>query len=313
MKQINKEKYSDYLDFGLSLDELIKIIFVHKYTIISLTSLVSILAVIFSLSLPNIYQSKASLAPSEQSSNLFSSLSSYSGIASLASIDLPSSSDGSNTERAIEKLYSLSFFEENIMPKIYLPDLMALKSWDPLTNEIYYNEKLFDVSSNAWVRKYSYPKKQIPSPQESFKIFKDQHFAISRDKKTGFVYLSMKHQSPYLAREWLDLVVNEINAFYREKNRLESERAVQYLNNKILSTNFSEVKAAIAQLIQDETKKLAVIETSESYVFDYIDPPKIMELKSDPKRAIICIISALIGGLLSVCYVLVRHYFKENR
>ena len=33
-----------------------------------------------------------------------------------------------------------------------------------------------------------------------------------------------------------------------------------------------------------------------------------MEKKSEPKRALICILSALLGGMLSILLVLIRHY-----
>ena len=78
-------------------------------------------------------------------------------------------------------------------------------------------------------------------------------------------------------------------------------------------TNYSEVKMAISQLLQEETKKLALIEANQSYIFEYIDPPAVMEKKSEPKRSLICILSALLGGLLSIIFVLIKNYaFREN-
>ena len=73
-------------------------------------------------------------------------------------------------------------------------------------------------------------------------------------------------------------------------------------------TNLSEVKEAVSNL-QEETKKLSLSEARESYVFEYIDPPVVMEKKSDPQRAIIVILSTLLGGMLAVFYVLARRYF----
>jgi hypothetical protein len=50
-------------------------------------------------------------------------------------------------------------------------------------------------------------------------------------------------------------------------------------------TSLSEIKQVLAQLLQEETKKLTLIEANQSYVFDYIDPPAVMEKKSEPKRS----------------------------
>ena len=38
---------------------------------------------------------------------------------------------------------------------------MALKSWNFETNELHYDEKIYDKDKNAWVREFSYPNKQI--------------------------------------------------------------------------------------------------------------------------------------------------------
>ena len=78
-------------------------------------------------------------------------------------------------------------------------------------------------------------------------------------------------------------------------------------------TGLSEIKQVMAQLLQEETKKLTLIEANQFYVFDYIDPPAIMETKAGPKRAVICIVFALFGVLLSVFIVLIKHYLFRER
>ena len=185
---------------------------------------------------------------------------------------------------------------------------MAFKSWNSKTNTAAFDESIFDTNSNTWVRDYSYPQQQIPSPQESFEVFKTKHLNLREDEEFGFITLSIKHQSPFIAKQWAELVVSEVNSFYRQKDKLESEKAVSYLKQQILMTSLSEIKEALAQLLQEETKKLTLIEANQYYVFDYIDPPAVMEQKSEPNRVLICIVSALLGWILSVLFVLIRQY-----
>jgi len=176
-----------------------------------------------------------------------------------------------------------------------------------------FDDGIYDTNSNTWIRDYSYPQQQIPSAQESFEVFETEHLSLTEDKKSGFITLSIKHQSPFVAKQWVELIVNEINAFYRQKDKLESEKAVSYLNQQISMTGLSEIKQVLAQLLQEETKKLTLVEANQFYVFDYIDPPAIMEKKSSPKRAVICIIIAIIGGMLSIFLVLIRHYVIKQK
>ena len=313
MKEAQTNRHSNGYDDEIDLRELFYVLLKGKWIIVSLTAFVSIIGVIYSLLLPNIYESKAILVPVNSSSGISGALGSYSGLAGLAGISLPTGGDEGNSVKAIQKISSLSFFENHILVNIHLPDLMALKSWNSITNSLVFDDSIYDTNNKTWIRDYSYPQQQIPSAQESFQVFKSEHLLLSEDKKSGFITLSIKHQSPFIARQWVELVVNEINAFYRQKDKLESEKAARYLNQQILMTSLSEIKEVLAQLLQEETKKLTLIEANDYYVFDYIDPPAVMEKKSEPNRALIWILSALFGGMLSVVLVFIRHYAAKQK
>ena len=237
------------------------------------------------------------------------------GVKQKTFMDLRDSIEEGNTAKAIKKIVSLSFFEDNILTDIYLPDLMAVKSWDPDTNKVVYDKNIYNTKTNAWVRNYSYPHKQIPSAQESYEEFIEEHLSLSEDKKSGFITISIKHQSPYLAKQWAELIVNEVDNFYRIKDKLESEKAVNYLNKQISMTSISEIQKVLAELLQEETQKLTLIEANQFYVFEYIDPPAVMEEKSSPKRALIFILTTILGGILGILSVLIMHYIfgKETK
>ena len=313
MQEANSNKHPNDFDDEIDLRELFYVLLEGKWIIVSLTAFVSIIGVIYSLLLPNIYESKAMLVPVNSSSGISGALGSYSGIAGLAGISLLPGGDENNSAKAIQKISSLSFFENNILANIHLPDLMAAKSWNSKKNTLAFDESIYDTDNNTWIRDFSYPQQQIPSAQESFRVFITEHLSLSEDKKSGFITLSIKHQSPFVAKQWAELVVSEVNAFYRQKDKLESEKAVSYLNQQISMTGLSEIKQVLAQLLQEETKKLTLVEANQFYVFDYIDPPAIMEKKSAPKRAVICIIIAIIGGMLSIFLVLIRHYVIKQK
>ena len=139
MQDDNNNKHQIDFDDEINLIELFYVLLDGKWIITSLTVFASTIGVIYSLLLPNIYESKTLLAPVSPSSNITGALRNYSGLAGLAGITLPSSVDEGNSIEAIQKISSLSFFENNILPNIYLPDLMAVKSWNSKTN------KLFDL------------------------------------------------------------------------------------------------------------------------------------------------------------------------
>lgn len=308
MQDLSKNIENRQRDGELDLLELLDVILKGRVTIALVTAFFSVTMLIYSLSIPNIYKSEAKLAPVEVSSNISNLMKNYGTLASFAGVNLPNEDADSNSVQALEKLKSLSFFENNFLPNIFLPNLMAFDSWNPSSNSIQYKNNLYDSENHIWVRKVSFPKNIIPSAQESFITFKENHFSIIEDANSGLLTLSVKHQSPYIAKNWAELIVKEINLFYRLKDKLEAQKAVNYLNEQIKETNFAEIKEVLAELLQQETQKLTLIEVNESYVFDFIDPPAVMELKSEPARALICILGALLGFILGVAITLIRHF-----
>ena len=309
----NLDKSNKYIDDQISLNDILEILWNGKRLIMLSITLVSIIGLIYSLSLPNIYKSVALLSPVEDQSDMTSAMRNYGGLANIAGINLSSQIGVNNSTKALDKLNSLSFFEEYILPNIFLPDLMAIKSWNPKTNSISYNKNDFDFKNQLWIRDFRYPQTQIPSSQESFKVFKEKHLDFFEDKNTGFVTISIEHQSPHIAKEWTELVIKEINHFFRVKDKQDAQRASDYLNDQIAQTSFAEIKEVIAQLLQQKTQKLTLIEVSDFYVFEYIDPPAVMEEKYKPHRAFILILSALLGLILGIFIVLFRNYFTKKQ
>mgnify|MGYP000893549941 FL=1 len=299
----------EYVEDDIDISVLIRALLDGKWIIASLTGIASVLVVWYSLSLPNIYTGKALLVAVSAQDSVSSSVQELSGLASLAGISISDSSDTSAV--ALEKINTLSFFEEKILPQISLPNLFAVKSWDPKSNTIIYDTEIYDASKEIWVREVEFPKTPEPSSQESHRSFED-HLSVYKDPKTSFITISIDHQSPFIAKRWADLVVNEINAYFREKDRLEANFAVNYLNNEIYNTRLSEVKEVIAAVLAQQIQQLTLIEANINYVFDYIDPPVVMEKKSSPRRAMICIIGAILGGFIGSIIALIR-FFKPLR
>ena len=84
---------------------------------------------------------------------------------------------------------------------------------------------------------------------------------------------------------------------------------MNFLNNQIATTSFAEIKQVIAQLLQQKTQKLTLIEVSDFYVFDYIDPPAVMEQKVEPQRSIFVVLGTFLGSILGIFIVLIRQYY----
>ena len=302
MNSSQTENNITFSDDEIDVRELFKVIWNDKKIVIAITSFFSLAAVIYSLLLPNIYESKALLSPVGEQVSSNQSMKNLGGLASLAGIDI-SNQGGGNSAKAIEKLGTLSFFQENILPNIFLPDLMASIDWDEESNKVIYKEDLFNTQAQKWSR--------IPSSQTSFKEFLEV-MEVTQDKTTGFVKISFKHYSPYVAKEWTELVVDQINDSFRTLDKLEAQASMDYLNAQMAQTSYSEIKEVIAQILKQKMQQLSLIEANEFYVFSYLDSPAVEEEKIEPTRSKISIFGAVFGLLLGIIIVIVRDYLNLN-
>ena len=301
MNNTNPEK-SSFSEDEIDIKKFLQILWHGKIFIVALTSVFSITAVIYSLILPNVYQSNGLLTPVDESSSS-QAFGNIGGLASLAGIDI-SSGSGGNVAKSLQKARTFSFFKDNILPNIFLPDLMAMKSWDDENNTIRYDETMFNQETQTW--------SNLPSNQKSHKFFLNIT-NLKQNNNTGFITVSVKHRSPYIARAWTELIVDQLNDFYRTKDKLEFQLAIDYQNTQMLQTRHTEIKQVIAQLIQQKMQQLTLIEANKFYVFSYLDSPLVMEEKIEPNRKSISILGAVLGGLLGILIILIQHYLGYRK
>lgn len=296
---MQNDKNLNNLEDEVQIQKLLQNIWKGKKVLITLTIVFSIISVSYSLYLPNIYQSKALLNPVGDNASSQDS-SGIGGLANLAGISISSQSVGNST-KALKKLKTLSFFENNILPNIFLPDLVAANSWDSENNIVLYNDK-YNLESKTLL--------DIPSTQKSYKIFMKK-LDVDKDSQ-GFITISVKHHSPYVAKEWTELIVNQLNQFFRTQDKQEAQASMDFLNVQIAQTSYTEIKEIIAQLLKQNIQKLTLIEANNFYVFSYLDPPIVEEEKLEPNRKSISILGAVFGFMLGLLIILFPNFFREK-
>lgn len=311
VSELEKNRKDKYEDEGIDLYEIFKLLWNKKIIIISLTFSFSILSILYSLSLPNIYKSESLLAPSEAETGMSGMLGQYAGMASLAGISMPRES-GNKSKEAITRINSYEFFSKYFLPEILLEDLIAYKEWNPESNTAKYDKNIFDSNSQKWVRKASFPRSVIPSPQEAYKKYR-KIMSIDEDKVTAFVSLSIKHQSPLIAKEWNEIIIKAINKSMRDQDKLKATKSVNFLNKLTLEVNYDEIKRSISSLQQEQMKQLMMIEANEDYIYKILDAPIAPELKSEPKRSVLVILTTLFGFFLSIFLIFVKDYSRNKK
>lgn len=297
----------------IDLRELFAVIWQGKWLILAITAVFTIGAVIFAIKQPNIYKSEALLAPAseEQGGGLSALASQFGGLASLAGVNLGGKGGTDKTELAIQVLKSRQFTSDFIQKHNILADLMAAKKWDRDQDKVLYDEDTYISETNTWVREVEAPLTSEPSMQEAYKVF-SKILAINTDKETGMVTLSIEHVSPTVAQQWVSWLVQDINKVMKERDVAEANRSSEFLNKQIALTNVADIKTILYKLVEEQAKTIMFAEVRDEYVFKTIDPALAPEEKAKPKRALICVLGTMLGGMLGVMFVLVRHFVRKE-
>ncbi|QUN06885.1 LPS O-antigen length regulator [Shewanella yunxiaonensis] len=296
----------------IDLRELFSVIWAGKILIIAITLVFAIGAVALALWMPNIYKSEALLAPAEeaQGGGLSALANQFGGLASLAGINLGKNGGADKTELAIEVMQSRKFTSDFIEKHHILPELMAVDKWSLSDNKISYDSELYDATTKEWVRKVKPPLQAKPSMQEAYKAF-TKIFSVTSDKQSGLVTVSIEHKSPYIAKQWVDWLVTDINQVMKQRDVTEAKRSTEYLEKQIEQTNVADIRTVLYKLVEEQAKTIMFAEVRDEYIFKTVDPALVPEEKFKPKRALICVLGTLLGGMLAVFLVLVRYFVKK--
>jgi uncharacterized protein involved in exopolysaccharide biosynthesis len=296
-------------DDEIDLFELLQTLWRGKWLIIAVTFLFAAAGVAYALWLPNIYQAQALLAPvkQEEAPRISGQLGALAG---LAGVSL-GGSVGNQATLAKEILRSRSFIGEFIHRHQLAPQLAAVSGWNASTGEWVYDTEKYDLQTGQWHSDKD-GKSFLPTEWELVKDFREI-LAISESKDTGMVTVSIKSRNPVAARDWVSWLVRDVNETMRQRDIAESQRRIEYLEDKIRETSISGMQQVFFQLIESETRTVMLANVQPEYVFTTVDPPVIPEEKSEPKRALICILATLAGGMIAVMLVFVQAAIRSRR
>jgi uncharacterized protein involved in exopolysaccharide biosynthesis len=304
----NGTKYDDEID----LRELFGVLWAGKIKIIAITAVFALCSVIYALSIPNQYKATALLAPAQSdSSGLSGALGQLGGLASLAGVSL-GDGESSETQIAQEIMKSWSYIEDFIAENNIAVELYAVEGWNAKPNSLEINNDIYDTEKNEWLIKDQNGELGPPSSWMLYNAFNEK-LNVSEDKKSGLVSISIEYYSPLIAKQWVDKYVESINLFMQQRQVNKVSRNIEYLQEQIEKTSVAEMREVFYSIIEEQTKNKMIAEASPDYVFVVVGQSMVPEQKSQPQRALICILGTLLGGILSVLLVLLMHYARESK
>ena len=298
-------------DDEIDLRELFSVLWAGKKVIVAITGLFAAAAVVYALSIANEYKASIVIAPAQQEGGgLSGALGQLGGLASLAGVSL-GGGGGSEAAVAQEIMQSWGFVEQFIVNNELEVEVFAAEGWNKTSNVLTIDSDLYDKDSNKWLIDED-GQLRAPTSWQLYQAF-SKRLSVSEDKKSGLTSVSIEYFSPIVAKNWVDLYVAAINEHMRQRKLSQVNSNIEYLQAQIEKTSIAEMREVFYQIIEEQVKNKMLAEASPEYAFVTVSPSMVPEEKSKPKRALMCILGTLLGGMLSVLYVLVRHYASNKK
>ena len=262
----------------IDLLELIRTLLQAWKTIVGTTIVCTGLAVVYALYAPEVFKAETLLAPAqEESSSTSSALSQFGGLAAMAGITIPSSS---NVERVLATLETREFLKKFISSRKLLPIIF---------------DDLWDESSSSW--------KTIEGQEELTTvdgIVPLQGAIEVEQEKSGLITLSISWNDPFVAAQLANDLVKQINNQLRERAIADSKKRVGYLEQELAKTTLQDMRAVLYNLLESEKQKAMLANVNEDFALEVIDPAVVPEIREKPNRKLIVVLGGVCGGFLGI-------------
>ena len=126
---------------------------------------------------------------------------------------------------------------------------------------------------------------------------------------TGLIFISFKHGSPEFSRDFLKLIIDEVNNVFRENKLIELEKSRNYFESEYEVARNASIKTSLSYLLEKNLNSEMLANVREEYVLESIEDPFIPEEKHSPNRVIFLVVGVLSGLIFGALIPIIRFNF----
>lgn len=299
----------EILEDEIDLRELFNTINKNRVKIFILTLVVTSLAVIYALSIPNSYKSQTILVPQTEAKP---SLGGLSALAGMAGVDLGGSGqiDAATSFETILKDYS---FEQYMIEKYNLIDKFTLKQENlvfALSFDGFYNMFHFESSED------SVNEDSVNIEEKTYSTYQKilTTLSISTDKKSGLITLSAESIDRFLSKELVEIYLVELTNYLRKTEMQNVDKQIKFYKNEFNNIADISIKTQLGNLAAGLLQKKVLAEANEYYNVKQLTKPQVAYIrdKTKPKRSLIVIVSFITSIILGIFAVFFLEFIRSE-
>lgn len=222
------------------------------------------------------YIATATIAPvaNEQRSGAAALRSQLGGLANLAGIDMSDASQG-------RAQHSVPYLQSRILAETFVLENDLVKT-------------VFDGNPSS-----SNP----PTPWNATERFRKRVLRVNVDRRTNLISVGIEWTDPDVAAGWANGFVDLANERLRRRDQERAERNIAFLNDQLSNTSIIGLRQVLLNLLETEMRSAMLANADAEYAFNVIDPATVAERPSKPRRLLMIVVGALVGGLLALMMI----------
>ncbi|WP_290584155.1 hypothetical protein [Ketobacter sp.] len=269
---------------------------------------VSLALLIFAFS-DDLYEVETSflIVNDSSTSNLSNLDTGFSGIASLAGVNLKKSEQAT---AALAQMKSKKFIS-NFVSKHDLAKFLVAGKWNSKTEKVEIDPDIFDEKNQTWVRSNHPGPTAEPTEWELYEAF-SSIIKIDEDKSTGLFKLTLRWISSDQALSWANLFMMEADTQAKNNALTQARKTIDYLKEKADRTPQLSHRNVFYKLIEEQQKIVMLADTRDYFIFNVVDPAMkpIKPVSPNIKRLLSA--SILFGILMSSGYIFFNTWRKHE-
>ena len=278
------------VDDEINLLDYLIVLLKHKWRIAYIVIIAGFIAVIYSLQLPNIYRSEATIIPrQEEKTNISPAITTLRDMGGFAELIGLGGGGSSSKFQIVLKSRHLS---RRIVEKYHLMPQLFEENWDP--------------KKKIWIENLA------PTFQDAYRDLMGM-LTISIDRKSDVLSIKFDHKDRHFAKEMIDYYITELSESLRKETLKDAEENQRFLRRQLERTPDVLLKEKIYALLAKEIEKETFARAQKYYSFQVLDPPIVPDLnkKVKPKRSLICMLSVLVAFFVAVFLAFFLEYIHN--
>ena len=305
----NQENRLEYLqEDEIDLRELWATVMKYKREIVKFSAVITLLALVYALSIPNSYKSQTLLSPQEQAKPSLGG-----GLAALAGMAGVSLGGGSaDASTSLETFLKDYDFNKMVIEKHGLVDRISGSAQEK--NMVF----AFGFGGIHWLLSGSDSQNDhVNQAEQVYGAFKALQGVMSllSDKKTGLITLSATTQDRFLAKELVEIYLKELTAHLKQMEIKEVLKKIEFYKQELATTNDIQLKTQISSLLGSLVQKRVLSNSNEFYVVSQMIAPRVAHVseKTKPKRSLILILAMIMSLMVGIFGAFFKEFLDKSR